>query len=168
MAAVSPAMPPPTIITSRVRESAPGVRVDSSGWSKNSEVESLSSSTVADMLELLSTWLVQMLSEVTRDEVCAADNGTMTKNNFGGLSARQIRRAQKANPAIKDVASAAAPLLMARTGESPGGLLKKILSGDPETRAIIQSTIAEQQAELGVELSEEEVAQSLKDKKKRR
>lgn len=92
----------------------------------------------------------------------------MTKNNFGGLSARQIRRAQKANPAIKDIASAAAPLLMARTGEGPGGLLKKILSGDPETRAIIQNTIAEQQAELGVELSDEEVAQALKDKKKRR
>lgn len=90
----------------------------------------------------------------------------MTKNNFGGLSARQVRRAQKANPAIKNVASAAAPELLARTGLGPGELLRKILSGDSEVRSIIQQTIAEQQQELGVDLSEEKVAETLKDKKR--
>lgn len=92
----------------------------------------------------------------------------MTKPNaFGGISARQARRAQKENPAIKEVASAVTPELLARTGMSPGELLRKILSGDPEVKKMLQHSIAEQQDGLGLELDEEELSQVVKKKKRK-
>lgn len=90
----------------------------------------------------------------------------MKPNPFGGISARQARRAQKANPAIKDVASAVTPELLARTGMNPGELLRKILSGDPEVKKMLHGAIAEKQEELDVQIDEEEVAKTLKKPRK--